>query len=181
MGVFFINKKKFKILMAIVEGPKLLLFVLQWLPMVAFSYVLLAPSLTIRKIWNDKSVGKYESFPFVSFIGNCGVWLVYGLLDKEPTIYISNGIGFLAGIFFTYVYASLEKIPSQNYLFSLVMNLIAISMVLIVEFLNVSKESVLSVLGIIGAGTAIVLLSSPLVAMKTVMKEKSSESMPFQT
>merc|ERR1712072_70688 len=61
------------------------------------------------------------------------------------------------------------------------MNLIAIVMVLFVEFLKVSKESVLFVLGIVGAGTAIVLLSSPLVTMKTVIKEKNSESMPFYT
>merc|ERR1719271_2290851 len=137
--------------MAIIEGPRMLLFILQWLPMVAFSYVLLAPSLTIWKIWSDQSVGKYESFPFVSFIGNCGVWLGYGLLDAKPTIYISNGIGFLAGVVFTYIYASLEKIPSQNYFFSLAMNLIAIVMVLVVELLNFSKDSVLFVLGIVGA------------------------------
>jgi uncharacterized protein with PQ loop repeat len=167
--------------MAIVEGPKLVLFVLQWLPMVAFSYVLLAPSLTIWEIWNNQSVGKYESFPFVSFIGNCGVWVVYGLLDQKPTIYVSNGIGYLAGIIFTYVYASLEKIPSQNYLFSFGMNIIAVVMVLVIQLFKVEKDAVLFVLGIVGAGTAIILLSSPLVAMKTVIKEKNSESMPFQT
>merc|ERR1719183_1049427 len=54
-------------------------------------------------------------------------------------------------------------------------------MILAVEFFNVQKDVVLFVLGIIGAGTAIILLSSPLVAMRTVVKEKNSESMPFQT
>merc|ERR1719183_1714811 len=54
-------------------------------------------------------------------------------------------------------------------------------MILAVEFFNVQKDVVLFVLGIIGAGTAIILLSSPLVAMRTVIREKNSESMPFQT
>merc|ERR550514_1736106 len=125
--------------MTVLKGPKALLIFLKWIPMIAFSYVMVAPSLTITKIWKDKNVGNYESFPFVSFIGNCGVWLIYGLLSNESTIWISNGIGFLAGLIFTYVYASFGKIPCQNYSFAAAMNSIAIGLFFAIQ-LGLSKQ-----------------------------------------
>merc|ERR1712124_117432 len=67
-------------------------------------------------------------------------------------------------------------IPTTNYVFAFGMNLISISSA---TFL--SKQTALFYLGLIGDLTAIILLSSPLVTMKTVLKEKSSESMPFYT
>jgi len=94
----------------------------------------------------------------------------------DPTILVANGAGFVAGCYFTYTYSRFKAIPSTNYMFAIGMNLISISSATLLP-----KQTALFYLGLIGDLTAIILLSSPLVTMKTVLKEKSSESMPFYT
>merc|ERR1712093_195521 len=54
-------------------------------------------------------------------------------------------------------------------------------MVIALHFLALNKEICLKVLGWTGSITAVILLSSPLVTVKTVIKDKNSISMPFST
>jgi len=144
-------------------------------PKIAFGMLLLSPIATCMKIHKEQSVGELSAFPFVSFIGNCGVWSVYGLLAENPTIYQANIAGFAAGCLFTGVYARYGSIPMQTWSFAIGMNALAAGCAFGLE-----KEMCLNILGTAGAGTAVVLLSSPLVALGNVIKSKDSSSMPWQ-
>eukprot|EP00494_Astrolonche_serrata_P028029 UN28294 len=95
-------------------------------PLAAFAYVMIAPVKTINEINKNKDVGVINSFPFVSFIGNCGVWSAYGILCGDPTVLIANGCGFLAGCYFTYSYQKYATIPMAHWGFAGGMNVIAI-------------------------------------------------------
>ena len=46
---------------------------------------------------------------------------------------------------------------------------------------GLDADTALTILGTAGAGTAMVLLSSPLIAVKTVIEKGESSSMPWQT
>merc|ERR1712233_292280 len=48
-------------------------------------------------------------------------------------------------------------------------------------YFGLSKENVLNILGLVGSITAVILLGSPLVTLRTVIKNKNSISMPFST
>jgi len=145
-------------------------------PKVAFAMMLSAPILTCHKIWKDGSVGDLSAFPFVSLIGNCGVWTTYGLICSDPTIYQANLAGFIAGCIFTGVYSKNGSIPMQYWAFAGGMNALAAGC-----YFGLDAETALSILGSAGAGTAIILLSSPLVVMKTIIANQDSSPMPWQT
>jgi len=127
-------------------------------PLLAFGYVLTAPLITCNKIKREKTVSSFNSFPFVSLLGNSGVWTTYGLICMDSTVLIANSIGFVAGSYFTYIYNKFKPIPLHYWTFALGMNIFSICC-----FFGLSKELALTYLGIAGDATAIILLSSPLV------------------
>jgi len=145
-------------------------------PKVAFAMMLTAPIITCRQIWKDQSVGDLSAFPFVSLIGNCGVWTTYGFICSDPTIYQANLAGFIAGCIFTAVYTKNGSIPMQHWAFAGGMNALAAGCAF-----GLDADTALTILGTAGAGTAMILLSSPLVAIKTVIANGESSSMPWQT
>jgi len=145
-------------------------------PKLAFAMMLSAPILTCQKIWKDKSVGELSAFPFVSLIGNCGVWTTYGFICSDPTIYQANLAGFIAGCIFTAVYSKNGSIPMQHWAFAGAMNALAAGCAF-----GLDAETALNILGSAGAATAIILLSSPLVVIKSIIANKDSSPMPWQT
>jgi len=145
-------------------------------PKVAFAIMLSAPILTCRDIMKNGSVGDLSAFPFVSLIGNCGVWTTYGFICSDPTIYQANLAGFIAGCIFTGIYAKNGSIPMQHWAFAGGMNALAAGCAF-----GLDADTALTILGTAGAGTAMILLSSPLIALKTVIEKGESSSMPWQT
>merc|ERR1712051_305982 len=66
--------------------------------------VFLSPIPTIRNIQLDQSVGSYPILPYSSMFTNCFVWMVYGYLIHQPTVYHTNVIGMTFGLCYFYIY-----------------------------------------------------------------------------
>mmetsp|Transcript_13555 Transcript_13555/g.20335 ORF Transcript_13555/g.20335 Transcript_13555/m.20335 type:complete len:194 (-) Transcript_13555:322-903(-) len=128
---------------------------------------------TATKIWNEKSVGTFSVFPFVSLLTNCIIWTFYGLLRVDNTVLYPNAIGALAGASCIGMYQSVANVvPMKLYTFAAA--IIAFSTY---TFMKGNYK----LLGSVGCALAVILSGSPLVTLATVIKDKSTASLPFAT
>jgi len=129
----------------------------------------------IKTITQNKSVGELSALPFVSLATNCVVWTAYGVLTKDPTVLIPNlsGLGF--GLYYTYVF---QKYASYSLIKYYSGALLICSTVGAFIFFFPAEEA-RAYIGYLGCTLAIVLMSSPLAALGTVLRTKSTASMPF--
>jgi len=150
--------------------------VMQNITFVTFAYVLVAPFLTTRDISREKTVGDLPSAPFMSLMSNCWLWVVYGVLVWDYPIFGANLLGALAGCYFTWNYQRYGSIPAKNYQIAALLPGASV-----VCAFSLESATALNVIGILGDVACTVMMASPLVAMRQVIRLKDSSSMPFQT
>ena len=128
---------------------------------------------TALKIANDKSTGQLSALPFVSLLTNCIIWTLYGYLKSDNTVLVPNAIGIVAGGFGTFIYNkySADK-PLKIYAASVILSAIA-------SFLAFTGNWY--ALGLLGCLLAVAVSGSPLATLKTVIRDKSTASLPFPT
>ena len=128
---------------------------------------------TALSILHEKSVGQLSPIPFVSLLTNCVIWTYYGALRSDMSVLIPNAVGVLSGLGCATSYHVHNPTTSKlTYLISFL--IIAFST--FCSYLGNYK-----LLGTIGCILAVSLMASPLATLKTVIKEKSTASMPFST
>jgi MtN3 and saliva related transmembrane protein len=49
----------------------------------------------VIKLWKTKSVGDLSFLTYLSLTSGCFLWIVYGIMLKQPPIYIANIITFI--------------------------------------------------------------------------------------
>lgn len=64
----------------------------------------LAPLPTILQVARDKSTGALPLLPYSSMIANSFVWVMYGLLKYLPSVYLSNAVGVILGMYYFRTY-----------------------------------------------------------------------------
>lgn len=128
---------------------------------------------TALEILHNRSVGGYAFLPFASLLTNCIIWSFYGLLKKDNTVLVPNALGVLSGLICVGSYKSYAQSSDVHITVgSAVILFIATSF-----YLSGSVET----LGYMGCALAVLLMGSPLAAMSTVIRDKSTSSMPFFT
>lgn len=128
---------------------------------------------TALEIWNNRSVGGYAFLPFASLLTNCVIWSFYGLLKEDYTVLLPNLLGVVTGFICVGSYkryAESSDLPVT--LGSLIVLIVALSM-----YMSSSADS----LGTLGCALAMLVMGSPLATLGTVIREKSTASMPFLT
>jgi len=135
----------------------------------------LAGLKAVRGIKENKSVGELSALPFVSLATNCVVWTAYGVFTKDLTVLLPNlsGLGFglyYTSVFHKYAHYSLLKFYAAA---------LAVCGGVGAIIYSFPAEEAKSYIGYMGCTLAIILMASPLAAMGTVLKTKSTASMPF--
>eukprot|EP01040_Poterioochromonas_malhamensis_P022802 gene22802-27815_t len=126
---------------------------------------------TALEIWNARSVGGYAFLPFASLLTNCVIWTFYGLLKDDYTVLLPNLLGVVTGLVCVGSYkryAQASDLPVT--LGSFIVLIVALSM-----YMSSSADS----LGTLGCALAMLVLGSPLASLGTVIREKSTASMPL--
>jgi solute carrier family 50 protein (sugar transporter) len=128
---------------------------------------------TASKILSKKSDCRLSILPFVSLVTNCAVWIMYATLKVNATIFIPNFTGFIAGL--VCVFAFQVYTNEKNLLIFIAAGLI----LTITVFFFVQGSA--SIVGMIGVCLSVILMGAPLVALKIIIEEKSTATLPFMT
>jgi solute carrier family 50 protein (sugar transporter) len=130
---------------------------------------------TVKDIQANKSTGNLPVLPFISLFTNCIVWTTYGLLAQDMTVIAPNVSGILFGAYYTSVYAKYHPTSlAKYYLGSAAILGGAGAMVALLPAAQAQAN-----IGLLGCTLAVILMSSPLATLATVIRDKSTASMPF--
>jgi len=144
-------------------------------PLLAFGFVQLSGLAPIRKILQDGKTGELSPFPFVSLYTNCAIWELYGILNNDYTIKIANLAGIVLGMAYTAVYSRYTSQSMMPYY----LGSSSLLAVMLSSPLWLPLENSIQLLGSFGCVSAVILMASPLTVVKTVIDQKSTQSMPF--
>ncbi|KAL7533578.1 hypothetical protein ACHAWF_004548 [Thalassiosira exigua] len=64
----------------------------------------LAPLPTINQISRDRTVGNLPLLPYSSMVANSFLWVIYGVMKNLPSVYTSNSVGVLLGMYYFAVF-----------------------------------------------------------------------------
>lgn len=144
-------------------------------PLLAFGFVQLSGIAPIRQVLKEGKTGELSAFPFVSLYTNCAIWELYGILNDDYTIKVANLAGIVLGLSYTAIYS---RYASQSMMPYYVGSSSLLGIMLTSPYW-LSIENSIQLLGSFGCISAVVLMASPLTVVKTVIEQKSTQSMPF--
>jgi len=144
-------------------------------PLVAFGFVQLSGLSPIRQIIKEGKTGEFSPFPFVSLYTNCAIWELYGILNDDSTIKIANFAGVILGLAYTAIYSRYTHQSMMPYY----LGSSSLLAVMLSSPYWLSIENSIQLLGSFGCVSAVVLMASPLTVVKTVIQNRSTQSMPF--
>ncbi|KAH1209136.1 Bidirectional sugar transporter SWEET17 [Glycine max] len=131
----------------------------------------LSPVPTFWKIKKQGSTEDFSSLPYICTLLNCSLWTYYGIIKaREYLVATVNGFGIVVETIYVILFLIYAPKGRRNCHFGC-------------DFgcgnLGSSRKARSGAVGVMGAGLNIVMYFSPLSAMKTVVKTKSVEYMPF--
>jgi solute carrier family 50 protein (sugar transporter) len=130
---------------------------------------------TADQVSRAKSTGSLSPLPNISLFVNCVVWTVYGILKEDATIFVPNLIGVFTALYCTILFHRYSLIkPYKMYAAALVV----CCGVVYLAFLDDDTEKIV---GMVGCSMAVLFMGSPLAVMRSVIREKSTASLPFFT
>ena len=122
-------------------------------------------------ILEAKDTKSFSSVPFASLLANSLIWTYYGALKNDMSLIIPNGIGIVSGVFCLLVFNTFSKSTNT------ITNTVLMGLCGLATALLLHKQA--GLLGSLGCILAVVLLAAPLSTLGTVMREKSTNALPF--
>jgi solute carrier family 50 protein (sugar transporter) len=116
--------------------------------------------------------------PFLSMCANCLLWTTYGLLFRDPTIIMTNGVGLALSLYYIYAYFSAAKLAEREPLTQHAIWGGAGVLGAVIFILTFSSNPKLH-MGILGGLAATIMFASPLMQIWTVMRTRSTRTMSF--
>lgn len=144
--------------------------------------VFASPITTFRRIVRNKSTEDFRWLPYVTTLLSTSLWTFYGLLKPHGLLVVTvNGAGAaLEAVYVTLylIYAPRETKAKMGKLV-LAVNVGFLAAVVAVALLALHGKSRLIAVGLLCAALTIGMYAAPLGAMRTVVKSRSVEYMPF--
>uniref|UniRef100_A0A7S2VZP2 Sugar transporter SWEET1 n=1 Tax=Eucampia antarctica TaxID=49252 RepID=A0A7S2VZP2_9STRA len=143
--------------------------------------VTLSPIPTIQKIISQSSIMDFPLLPYSTMVANCFLWTVYGWLVDERKIWVTNLLGFILSTIYFYQFQKFCPADVSNLPGKLSHHLIGLSFFIIVTIVTPSLfgRQGPSLIGKAGVVICSLMFFSPLSKLKTVIREKSAESIPL--
>jgi solute carrier family 50 (sugar transporter) len=126
-----------------------------------------------RDVSVNKSCGLLSPIPNICLFTNSFVWALYGILKYDMTVFIPNFSGVICAIYCVWVFHnhSVSK-PKVWYTVGLVVCTVS---------LWFGSRGDFATIGAMGCSLSVLMTASPLAVMRTVIREKSTASLPFTT
>lgn len=162
---------------AAVGSASMLTSFLQVAPAVACQAVFFAPLEAMKTIKANGTTGEFPVLPYAAMCLNGVLWMTYGNLIGEMTVLLPNVSALILGSYYVYTY---NQYKPANFNMTPYFGAIAGGTAAILAVANGLEASLATnVLGVCGNAVAIVMFTGPLMAMKTVIDQKSTASLPF--
>merc|ERR1712039_708586 len=152
------------------------------LPTLSVQILWLAPLTTTRRIISEQSVGKLPLLPYSAMMVNGFIWTTYGVLEGKAGVWLPSSIGAICGTLYTLIFlryspAKADWLPGNRN--AHIMVALGTVGVIAASILGWQKSTAAGILGMLGNLYSVAMFSGPLAAMKTVINERSTRSMPF--
>ncbi|KAL4377652.1 hypothetical protein GQ457_02G036470 [Hibiscus cannabinus] len=144
--------------------------------------VFASPIKTFWWVVKKKSTENYKGVPYITTLLSTSLWTFYGIINPDGLLVMTvNGAGAifqLTYVILFIIYAPKAKKVKTAKLVA-VLNFGVLGAVIAVTLLAIHGTMRLTFVGILCAALTIGMYASPLSAMRTVLKTKSVEYMPF--
>jgi len=125
-----------------------------------------------------QSVEGRPYLPFLSMCASCFIWTAYGFILEDPTVALTNLVGFLLSCYYNWVYFNVSKHAEREQL-STHGGMVAAAAVGSVILIIVFSSNPNMHLGLLGSFSSIVMFGSPLMQIVTVLRTRSTRTMSF--
>ncbi|XP_059434341.1 bidirectional sugar transporter SWEET17-like [Corylus avellana] len=142
----------------------------------------LSPVETFWQIIKRQSTEEFESLPYICTLLNSSLWTYYGIIKPgELLVATVNGFGILVETIYVILFLIYAPKRSRAKIAILVgiLDVGFLAAAVLVTRLALQEEAGIDVIGFLGAVLNFIMYSSPLAAMRTVVRSKSVEYMPF--
>ncbi|XP_059651038.1 bidirectional sugar transporter SWEET16-like [Cornus florida] len=144
--------------------------------------VFLSPIGTFKTVVKKKSTLNYKGLPYISTLLSTTLWCFYGVLNPDGLLVLTiNGAGATLQLIYVIlflIYAP-KEIKVKHMKLVAILNVGFFGTVIAVAYIAIDESFRLTFAGILCAGFTIGMYASPLSVMRTVIKTKSVEYMPF--
>lgn len=138
------------------------------------------PIPTIRTVLRTGTVGDLPLLPYTSMVASCFVWIVYGILKREATIYLTNIVEFTLSVYYFVEFSNYAPASSPTFPGSVYRHIQFVAGIWFVcLWVAVFFQEKISTVGDLTVILSILTFASPLAAVKAVLESKSSESIPW--
>lgn len=153
------------------------------LPGVASLVLFVNPLIeTVPKIEREASVGNLPLLPFSAMVMSGSIWASYGWLQGSPAIWVPNCFQLLFGLHYCRVFCRFCPADAASLPLSRRVHAVgaACSWALCAScLLLLPAPSASTLLGLLGNAMNVMLFAGPLAVIRTVVGQKSTESLPF--
>ena len=149
---------------------------LQVAPPLAFQVVILSPLQAIRKFREEGTTRGVSPVPYAAMCSNGAIWMSYGAMVEDPTIYLPNLPAFLMGGY--YASQFLAHKPPETSALPVYAGFGSIACACGAIAATQPPESAAMAIGYVGSGVCVAMFSGPLLAIRTVLHERSARSIP---
>lgn len=154
--------------------PAAMVTFLKFAPPIACQFVFLAPLAAMKQFKVDNSTGDVSAIPYAAMTVNGALWVMYGLLKSDPTIILPNVSGFFFGAYYTYTYGRYTQKSMAPYYGGIVAGIgFCASVAAMME-----NAAAINTIGLFGCGIVAVMFGGPLGAIKTVINDENTNSLP---
>jgi solute carrier family 50 protein (sugar transporter) len=136
----------------------------------------------VPKLWRDRSVNRLPLLPYSAMFMAGLIWSFYGVLVGNLNVLIANGVSVILSII--YIHSFMRFCPPDADWLPLSRQAHIVAMVVTSLYCCCSvwllpQARAIMLLGITGCVLASIMFAGPLAAVRTVIEEKNTRSLPF--
>jgi solute carrier family 50 protein (sugar transporter) len=141
----------------------------------------MAPFPKIQQIKRDREVGDLPLLPYSTMTTNCFLATIYGILKKEPKMYVTNLFGLVLAVYYFSQFARFAPMRAPTLPGSQKQHIAASTSIVIAASLLYFSDLPVSdnIIGLSSVAICLAMFGSPLAALQTVLKTKSAKTIPL--
>ena len=141
--------------------------------------VFMAPIPTIQQVRRERSVGSLPLLPYSSMVSSAFLWVVYGVLKQESSIWSANAVGLVLGSFYFLEFTKYAPKAAPTLPGAVMTHIQGILAIVMATALLSMLPTGVNMIGTAGVVFCIAMFASPLAALKVVLQTKSAKSIPL--